>query len=59
MDWRLIMIQALMYLIEKNGPRILDAIGDFLIALIRSLTPPQQAELVKNLSPATDKAKKA
>jgi len=53
MDWKLIMIQALASLIAKYGPGILDAIGELLIALIKSLTPKQTEELVAMLTKDT------
>jgi hypothetical protein len=54
MDPRTILIQALLYLIEKYGPQILDAVGELLLALIKSLTPEQKKELAKSAGVSDD-----
>lgn len=49
MDWRDLLMRAIIALIERFGPQVLEAIGELILMLIRSLMPDmpeEDAELV-------------
>jgi hypothetical protein len=49
MDWKEILLKAMLMLLERFGPSIIEAIGDLILALIKSMTPEQKAKLAKNV----------